>query len=64
MLCVSLPQPDEDFFVCQWSQCLDTGAPLLLLAGKQGLVKVIDTITESFIVVSWVGTRLLCGFLG
>ena len=37
--------------MCQWSQCVDTGAPLLLLAGKQGLVKVIDILTETFVVV-------------
>lgn len=36
------PSADEEFFVCKWSQNEDTGAPLLLLAGQTGVIRVID----------------------
>lgn len=36
------PNPEEEFFVCKWSTSPATGAPLLLLAGFTGLIRVID----------------------
>lgn len=35
-------QPEEEFFVCKWSTNTTTGAPLLLLAGATGAIRVVD----------------------
>lgn len=35
-------QEGEEFYVCAWSQRRDTGAPLLLVAGKHGMIHVLD----------------------
>ncbi len=37
-----LLQPEEEFFVCKWSTNTTTGAPLLLLAGFTGSIRVVD----------------------
>eukprot|EP00877_Chromochloris_zofingiensis_P000785 jgi/Chrzof1/10707/Cz05g09160.t1 len=43
---------EEDYFACQWSIHEATGAPLVLIAGKQAIIRVIDcssqTVVESF----------------
>lgn len=36
------PNPEEEFFVCKWSTNSTTGAPLLLLAGLTGTIRVVD----------------------
>ncbi|CAL5223285.1 g5773 [Coccomyxa viridis] len=38
---------NEEFYAVKWSVNVSTGAPLLLLAGKRGLLKVLDTETET-----------------
>ena len=35
-------QAEEEFFVCKWSKNEQTGAPILLLAGQTGAIRVID----------------------
>lgn len=35
-------QKDEEFFVCRWSVDETSGAPLLLLAGHNGVIRVLD----------------------
>ena len=35
-------QAEEEFFVCKWSKREQTGAPVLLLAGQTGAIRVID----------------------
>ena len=52
-------QENEEFYAVKWSVNVTTGAPLLLLAGKRGLLKVLDTETEALTRVSTVGS-LLC----
>ncbi|KAL0021903.1 hypothetical protein WJX79_001641 [Trebouxia sp. C0005] len=36
------PNPEEEFFVCKWSTNSTTGAPMLLLAGFTGSIRVVD----------------------
>jgi hypothetical protein len=50
-----LPQPEEEFFVCKWSTNTTTGAPLLLLAGFTGAVRVVDCNLRK---VVWVSDKL------
>ncbi len=52
-------QENEEFYAVKWSVNVSTGAPLLLLAGKRGLLKVLDTETETLTRVSMLGTLLL-----
>ena len=40
-------QKEEEFFACKWSVEARSGAPLLLIAGKHGLLKVLNCVTES-----------------
>ncbi len=40
-------QENEEFYAVKWSVNVSTGAPLLLLAGKRGLLKVLDCETEA-----------------
>jgi hypothetical protein len=47
------PDPLEDFYVCRWAR-LPGGAPGLLLGGKRGVVRVIDTARRE-LVHSFVG---------
>ncbi|KAL3148904.1 hypothetical protein ABBQ32_001772 [Trebouxia sp. C0010 RCD-2024] len=35
-------RPEEEFFVCKWSINTTTGAPILLLAGATGTIRVVD----------------------
>lgn len=35
-------QKDEEFFACKWSVDETSGAPLLLLAGHNGVIRVLD----------------------
>ena len=51
-------QENEEFYACKWSVNPETGAPLLLLAGKRGLLKALDCSTEELSAVSASG--LLC----
>ena len=51
-------QENEEFYACKWSVNPETGAPLLLLAGKRGLLKALDCSTEELSAVSAAG--LLC----
>ena len=44
-------QKEEEFFACKWSVEERSGAPLLLIAGKKGLLKVLNCVTES---LQWV----------
>lgn len=44
-------QKEEEFFACKWSVEERTGAPLLLIAGKKGLLKVLNCVTET---LEWV----------
>jgi hypothetical protein len=37
--------PAEEFFVCAWTADVASGAPLLLLAGKLGLLQVVNCLT-------------------
>ena len=53
-----LLQESEEFYACKWSVNVHTGTPLLLLAGKRGLLKVLDTQTEEYCTVS--AADLLC----
>lgn len=39
------PQASEEYFVCAWSLDPATGAPLLLLAGKRGVLLAVDAAT-------------------
>ncbi|PSC76443.1 Polycomb group FIE2 [Micractinium conductrix] len=39
--------PEEEYFVCAWSLDVDTGAPLLLLAGKNGVLLAVNSLTGS-----------------
>ncbi|KAG1661560.1 hypothetical protein FOA52_009559, partial [Chlamydomonas sp. UWO 241] len=41
--------PEESFYVCKWSVCEATGAPLLMLAGQNGVVRIIDCSTETLV---------------
>lgn len=50
-----LLQPEEEFFVCKWSTNTTTGAPLLLLAGFTGTIRVVDCNLRK---VVWVRTNL------
>ena len=50
-------QENEEFYACKWSVNPETGAPLLLLAGKRGLLKALDCSTEE---LSAVSAGLLC----
>lgn len=45
-------QADEEYFVVKWSVDTETGAPLLLLAGKRALLHVINCATGTLEVVS------------
>ncbi|EIE27269.1 fertilization-independent endosperm protein 2, partial [Coccomyxa subellipsoidea C-169] len=36
----------EEFFACKWSVDPDTGDPLLLIAGKKGLLKILNCATQ------------------
>ena len=45
-------QEDEEYFACKWSVDAGTGAPLLLLAGKNALLHVIDCATGTLEAVS------------
>ena len=45
-------QENEEFYAVKWSVNMSTGAPLLLLAGKRGLLKVLDTEKEALTRVS------------
>lgn len=42
----------EHFYACKWSRDVDSGAPLLLLAGEKGLVRVLDVAHECLLAVS------------
>ena len=42
---LSQSQPEEEYFVCAWSLDVDTGAPLLLLAGKNGVLLAVNSLT-------------------
>lgn len=35
-------QPDEEYYACKWSMNEETLAPILLLGGKKGVLRVID----------------------
>lgn len=37
--------PSEDYYTCAWSLDTATGAPLLLVAGKNRLLQVINCVT-------------------
>lgn len=50
-------QKDEEFFACKWSVEPRSGAPLLLIAGKRGLLKVLNCVTES---LHWVRACWAC----
>jgi hypothetical protein len=50
-----LPQAKEEFFVVAWSQHPTTRTPLLLVAGKHGVLHAIDCGTQSLFMVSWRG---------
>lgn len=39
--------------MCKWSQNEDTGAPLLLLAGQTGVIRVIDCNLRQVVWVRW-----------
>lgn len=45
-------QSSEEFYVCKWSVDERSGAPLLLLAGKNGLLQVVDCATGAVLAVS------------
>lgn len=45
-------QETEEFYACEWSVNVHTGTPLLLLAGKRGLLKVVSCDTEAIVTVS------------
>ena len=42
-----LPQTSEEYYACTWSLDVDSGAPLLLLAGKNGVLVVVNVATGS-----------------
>ena len=44
-------QENEEFYACKWSVNVRTGAPLLLLAGKRGLLKALNCETEELSMV-------------
>ena len=44
-------QENEEFYACKWSVNVRTGAPLLLLAGKRGLLKALNCDTEELSMV-------------
>ena len=55
-------QTDEEFFVCKWTVDEASGAPLLLLAGKNSVLRVLDVMQEKLL---WVrsATPTLCSSL-
>ncbi len=54
-------QADEEYFACKWSVDEATGAPLLLLAGKNALLHVINCATATLEAVrGWAGARAFC----
>ena len=53
-------QENEEFYACKWSVNPETGAPLLLLAGKRGLLKALDCSTEELSAVSAAGLLYCC----
>ena len=55
VLCMD--QDEEEFYVCKWSINESTGAPLLLLAGKKGVLRIIDCKEEKLVEVG----KHLCG---
>jgi hypothetical protein len=42
-------QTDEEFFVCKWTVDEASGAPLLLLAGKNSVLRVLDVMQEKLL---------------
>lgn len=46
-------QASEEYFVCAWSLDEASGAPLLLLAGKKGLLLVVNALTGALEVRAW-----------
>ena len=42
-------QRQEEFFVCKWTVDAASGAPLLLLAGKNSVLRVVDVAHETLI---------------
>ena len=40
-------QRSEEFFVCKWTRHESSGAALLLVAGKLGVVQVLDTSSQT-----------------
>ena len=48
-------QAEEEFFACKWTVDVETGAPLLLLAGKNSVLRVLDVMREKLL---WVRRTL------
>ena len=48
-------QADEEFFACKWTVDVETSAPLLLLAGKNSVLRVLDVMREKLL---WVRRTL------
>ena len=44
-----LVQTEEEFFVCKWTLDEASGAPLLLLAGKNSVLRVLDVMQEKLL---------------
>ena len=42
-------QADEEFFACKWTVDKETGRPLLLLAGKNSVLRVLDVMQEKLL---------------
>lgn len=59
-------QPGEEFYVCKWSRDAESGHPLLLIAGKNAMVRVIDGTTQRLVhvrvanVAAWQTIMCVC----
>lgn len=53
-------QKDESYFCCKWTHEEGTRAPLLLVAGQKGLVRVLDCTTQELVHVSGGPPAMAC----
>lgn len=57
VLCMQQTAKHEEFFCCKWSMDKASGDPLLLLAGKLALIRVINCITNKAVQVTAISTH-------
>ena len=54
------PQEDEEYFACKWSYNQQNNAALLLLAGKNNIMRVLDVSRGTLLWVMATSTWLVC----